>query len=125
MSSFEQIDSLFDEMSFTEYDQDMISVNPLGFPDYMEKIEKDRQKAKINEAVVTGVGTINGTNLNSNHGSNFRMGNMGSVVGEKITRAIERAANLKIPFIIFTASGGARMQEGVLSFMQMAKTSAA
>ena len=126
MSSFERIESLFDEGSFTEYDQDMISINPLDFPDYMEKIEKDRQKAKINEAVVTGVGTINGHQVSTAiMDSNFRMGSMGSVVGEKITRAIERAANLKIPFIIFTASGGARMQEGVLSLMQMAKTSAA
>ncbi len=126
MSSFERIESLFDEMSFTEYDQDMISVNPLEFPEYMEKIEKDRQKANINEAVVTGVGAINGYQVSAAiMDSNFRMGSMGSVVGEKITRAIERAANLKIPFIIFTASGGARMQEGVLSLMQMAKTSAA
>lgn len=126
MSSFERVESLFDEKSFTEYDQDMISVNPLEFPDYMEKIEKDRQKAKINEAVVTGVGAINGYQVSvAIMDSNFRMGSMGSVVGEKITRAIERAGNLKIPFIIFTASGGARMQEGVLSLMQMAKTSAA
>lgn len=126
MSSFERIESLFDEGSFTEYDQDMISVNPLHFPDYMDKIEKDRKKAKINEAVVTGVGAINGYQVSTAiMDSNFRMGSMGSVVGEKITRAIERAANQKIPFIIFTASGGARMQEGVLSLMQMAKTSAA
>ena len=126
MSSFERIASLFDEGSFTEYDQDMISMNPLGFPDYIEKIEKDRQKAKINEAVVTGVGNINGYQISTAiMDSNFRMGSMGSVVGEKITRAIERAAELQVPFIIFTASGGARMQEGVLSLMQMAKTSAA
>lgn len=126
MSSFERIDSLFDDGSFTEYDQEMISVNPLEFPDYLEKIEKDRQKAKINEAVVTGVGTINGYQISTAiMDSNFRMGSMGSVVGEKITRAIERAADLNIPFIIFTASGGARMQEGVLSLMQMAKTSVA
>lgn len=126
MSSFERIESLFDPDSFTEYDQELLSVNPLGFPDYIEKLEKDRQKAKINEAVVTGVGKINGYEVSTAiMDSNFRMGSMGSVVGEKITRAIERAAELKIPFIIFTASGGARMQEGVLSLMQMAKTSAA
>ncbi len=126
MSSFERIASLFDEGSFTEFDQEMISVNPLQFPDYIEKLDKDRQKAKINEAVVTGVGTINGYQVSTAiMDSNFRMGSMGSVVGEKITRAIERAADLKIPFVIFTASGGARMQEGVLSLMQMAKTSAA
>ncbi|RID86451.1 acetyl-CoA carboxylase carboxyltransferase subunit beta [Peribacillus asahii] len=126
MSSFERIASLFDEGSFTEYDQEMISVNPLEFPDYLEKVEKDRKKANINEAVVTGVGTINGHTISAAiMDSNFRMGSMGSVVGEKITRAIERAAERNIPFIIFTASGGARMQEGVLSLMQMAKTSAA
>jgi len=126
MSSFERIASLFDQGSFTEYDQEMISVNPLEFPDYLEKVEKDRKKANINEAVVTGVGTINGHTISAAiMDSNFRMGSMGSVVGEKITRAIERAAERNIPFIIFTASGGARMQEGVLSLMQMAKTSAA
>lgn len=126
MSSFERIESLFDDGSFKEFDQDMISVNPLDFPDYLEKLEKDRKKAKINEAVVTGVGTINGYQISvAIMDSNFRMGSMGSVVGEKITRAIERAADLKVPFVIFTASGGARMQEGVLSLMQMAKTSAA
>ena len=104
----------------------MISVNPLEFPDYLEKLEKDRKKTKINEAVVTGVGSINGLQVSTAiMDSNFRMGSMGSVVGEKITRAIEKADELKIPFIIFTASGGARMQEGVLSLMQMAKTSAA
>ncbi|CAK6476727.1 acetyl-CoA carboxylase, carboxyltransferase subunit beta [Peribacillus castrilensis] len=126
MSSHERIEFLFDEGTFNEFDKEMISVNPLDFPDYLEKLEKDRKKAKINEAVVTGVGSINGYQVSTAiMDSNFRMGSMGSVVGEKITRAIERAGELKIPFIIFTASGGARMQEGVLSLMQMAKTSAA
>ncbi|WP_110927205.1 acetyl-CoA carboxylase, carboxyltransferase subunit beta [Bacillus massiliglaciei] len=126
MSSHERINSLFDDGKLTEYDQDMISVNPLDFPNYIEKLDKDRAKAKINEAVVTGVGKVNGYQVSvAIMDSNFRMGSMGSVVGEKITRAIERAAEMNIPFIIFTASGGARMQEGVLSLMQMAKTSAA
>ncbi|SFC57316.1 acetyl-CoA carboxylase carboxyl transferase subunit beta [Bacillus sp. OV322] len=126
MTAYERIGSLFDQDSFTEIDADMVSVNPLDFPDYMEKVEKDRKKTNINEAVVTGIGKINGYQTAvAIMDASFRMGSMGSVVGEKITRAIEKAGELKIPFIIFTASGGARMQEGVLSLMQMAKTSAA
>lgn len=126
MNAQERLDSFLDRNSFEEFNQDLISSNPLEFPDYTEKLEKDRLKTKQNEAVVTGIGTVN------NHkivvavmDSNFRMGSMGSVVGEKITKAIEKAGELSIPFMIFTASGGARMQEGVLSLMQMAKTSVA
>ncbi|WNB93162.1 acetyl-CoA carboxylase, carboxyltransferase subunit beta [Bacillus sp. NEB1478] len=126
MSSQERIASLIDEGTFVEYDSDMISGNPLDFPDYVEKLESDRKKTKINEAVVTGEGQINGINTAiAIMDSRFRMGSMGSVVGEKITRAIENAIEKKYPFVIFTASGGARMQEGVLSLMQMAKTSVA
>lgn len=126
MNSRDRINSLMDEGTFIEYDREMISENPLGFPDYIEKLEKDREKTGLNEAIVTGEGKINGLDtVIAVMDASFRMGSMGSVVGEKITRAIERAADLKIPFIIFTASGGARMQEGVLSLMQMAKTSAA
>ncbi len=126
MNAKERIASLFDENSFTEYDKEMISENPLNFPDYEEKLEKDRQKTKQNEAVVTGEGTINGFRTSvAIMDASFRMGSMGSVVGEKITRAIETANQKGLPIIIFTASGGARMQEGVLSLMQMAKTSSA
>ncbi|WP_409302137.1 acetyl-CoA carboxylase, carboxyltransferase subunit beta [Peribacillus sp. SCS-155] len=126
MTAYERIDSLFEPDSFTEIDKDMLSVNPLDFPEYMEKIDKDREKTNLNEAVVTGVGNIGEHQVAvAIMDSSFRMGSMGSVVGEKITRAIEKAAELKIPLIIFTASGGARMQEGVLSLMQMAKTSVA
>ncbi len=126
MTAFERIDSLFDENSFKEYDSSITSANPLGFPEYEEKLEKDRQKTGLNEAVVTGEGTIAGYRTAvAVMDSSFRMGSMGSAVGEKITRAIEKADEQNIPFIIFTASGGARMQEGVLSLMQMAKTSAA
>lgn len=103
-----------------------MSENPLEFPEYLDKLEKDREKTGINEAVVTGKGTINGlTTAFGVMDAHFRMGSMGSVVGEKIARAIERAREQKLPFIIFTASGGARMQEGVLSLMQMTKTSVA
>ncbi|MCK6258035.1 acetyl-CoA carboxylase, carboxyltransferase subunit beta [Fictibacillus sp. KIGAM418] len=126
MSSYERIGSLVDEGSFTEYDQDMVSENPLEFPGYLEKLDNDRKKTKINEAVVTGDGTINSfPAVIAVMDSRFRMGSMGSVVGEKISRAIEQAIEKEIPFLIFTASGGARMQEGILSLMQMAKTSVA
>ena len=126
MNAIERINSLLDDNSFKEFDKEMISVNPLDFPNYTEKLDKDRHMTKQNEAVVTGVGQISGqTTVIAVMDSTFRMGSMGSVVGEKITRAIEKADELKVPFIIFTASGGARMQEGVISLMQMAKTSAA
>ncbi|MCS0671068.1 acetyl-CoA carboxylase, carboxyltransferase subunit beta [Cytobacillus firmus] len=126
MNSKERLESFLDADSFEEINANMISENPLNFPDYIEKLEKDREKTKINEAVVTGTGTVNGQKIAvAVMDSTFRMGSMGSVVGEKITRAIEKADELGVPFIIFTASGGARMQEGVLSLMQMAKTSVA
>jgi acetyl-CoA carboxylase carboxyl transferase subunit beta len=126
MNSKERLSTFLDEGSFEEFDEYMISENPLDFPDYLEKIEKDRLKSKINEAVVTGSGTVNGNKvIVAIMDSTFRMGSMGSVVGEKITRAIEMADEKSVPFIIFTASGGARMQEGALSLMQMAKTSVA
>lgn len=124
--AWNRIESLFDEGSFTEWDEQLQTVNPLDFPDYLEKVEADKKKTKLNEAVVTGKGTIDSYETAfAVMDSRFRMGSMGSVVGEKITRAIENARELRIPFIIFTASGGARMQEGVLSLMQMAKTSMA
>ncbi|WP_026693672.1 acetyl-CoA carboxylase, carboxyltransferase subunit beta [Peribacillus kribbensis] len=126
MSFEERIDSLFDAGTFEELNKDMVTVNPLDFPGYAEKLEADKKKTGINEAVVTGTGTINGLKTAAAiMDARFRMGSMGSVVGEKITRAIEQADELGIPFVIFTASGGARMQEGVLSLMQMAKTSVA
>ncbi|PLS16973.1 acetyl-CoA carboxylase carboxyl transferase subunit beta [Bacillus sp. M6-12] len=126
MSSPERVESLIEEGSFIELDSEMATVNPLDFPGYLEKVEQDRLKAGINEAILTGTGKIGGNEVVlAIMDSRFRMGSMGSVVGEKITRAIEKADELKVPFIIFTASGGARMQEGVLSLMQMAKTSAA
>ncbi|MFA8437837.1 acetyl-CoA carboxylase, carboxyltransferase subunit beta [Pueribacillus sp. YX66] len=126
LTAYERIDSLIDSGSFIEYDKNMISENPLGFPNYLERLEADKQKSELNEAVVTGEGTIESyQTVIAVMDSRFRMGSMGSVVGEKITRAVEKAGEKNVPFIIFTASGGARMQEGVLSLMQMAKTSAA
>ncbi|WP_174729554.1 acetyl-CoA carboxylase, carboxyltransferase subunit beta [Mesobacillus harenae] len=126
MNSKERIESFADRGSFEALNENMISENPLQFPDYTEKLEKDRKKTKLNEAVVTGLCEVNGKKVSlAIMDASFRMGSMGSVVGEKITRAIEKADELGIPFVIFTASGGARMQEGVLSLMQMAKTSVA
>lgn len=126
LSAFERIDSLFDEGSFQEWDKNLISANPLGFPGYEDKLESDRVKTGLNEAVVTGKGTIDGQpTAISVMDARFRMGSMGSVVGEKIARAVEEARKQSLPIIIFTASGGARMQEGVLSLMQMTKTSVA
>src|SRR5699024_12261688 len=95
-----------------------------GFPEYMEKLEKEIKKTGLTEAAVTGKGTIQGNETAFGvMDAGFRMGSMGSVVGEKITRAIERARELKIPFIIFTSSSGAGMQDGSLMYMQMSKTS--
>ncbi|MDX8046701.1 acetyl-CoA carboxylase, carboxyltransferase subunit beta [Gracilibacillus sp. S3-1-1] len=126
ISAHQRIASLFDEGTFTEWDEDLVSENPLNFPEYEEKVEKDRNKTGLNEAVVTGEGQIHGRKAAvAIMDASFRMGSMGSVVGEKIARAIERARVQQIPIIIFTASGGARMQEGILSLMQMAKTSMA
>lgn len=122
----ERILMTLDHGNFFEYDSDLISSDPLNFEGYIDKIQKDMEKTKLNEAVITGEGTIGGYPVViAIMDSRFRMGSMGSVVGEKITRAIEKAIVKRYPFILFSASGGARMQEGVLSLMQMAKTSAA
>jgi acetyl-CoA carboxylase carboxyl transferase subunit beta len=112
--------------SFEELFSDLKSLNPLDFPGYPEKLQSNIEKNKENEAVLTGIGQIGKFNvaivvLNSF----FMMGSMGSVVGEKITRLVEKAKEEKLPLVIFSASGGARMQEGIFSLMQMAKTSAA
>ena len=126
LSAYDRIGLTLDQGSFQEYDEDIISKDPLGFPSYIEKSAIDREKTGINEAIVTGEGTIKGyPTVIGVMDSRFRMGSMGSVVGEKIARAIERAIEQDKPFILFSASGGARMQEGVFSLMQMAKTSAA
>ncbi|ETT82601.1 acetyl-CoA carboxylase, carboxyltransferase subunit beta [Viridibacillus sp. FSL R5-0477] len=126
MTAYERVDIFFDEGTFKSLDDHLHSINPLEFPSYIEKIQSDIKKTGLNEAVLTGVGELDGEQIVvAIMDSHFRMGSMGSVVGEKITRAIEKATELSAPFIIFTASGGARMQEGVLSLMQMAKTSVA
>ncbi|MGN7388308.1 acetyl-CoA carboxylase, carboxyltransferase subunit beta [Sporosarcina sp. SAFN-015] len=126
MTAWERVECLFDEDTFTSMDDHLKSENPLNFPSYTEKIASDSEKTGLNEAVLTGIGKIGGNEVAiAIMDSHFRMGSMGSVVGEKITRAVEAATEKGIPVIIFSASGGARMQEGVLSLMQMAKTSVA
>lgn len=124
-----RIAGLFDTESFTEFDASVKSADPLKFVDsarYPDRIKKYEKESGLPEAVICGTGEIHGIKV-SVAVMDFRFcgGAMGSAVGEKITRAIERAIAQKIPCIIFSASGGARMQEGIFSLMQMAKTSAA
>lgn len=122
----ERIDFTVDADSFVEFDEKMKSKNPIGFPEYEEKYKKNVKKTGLNEAIITGKCTIDGMPCCiAAMDSGFIMGSMGSVVGEKIARLFEYATAHKLPVIIFTTSGGARMQEGILSLMQMAKTSAA
>lgn len=126
MTAQERVHMLFDEETFKSMDDHLQTENPLQFPGYTEKIQGDAKKTGLNEAVLTGVGKINGHEVAiAVMDAHFRMGSMGSVVGEKITRAVEKATALQIPIFIFSASGGARMQEGILSLMQMAKVSVA
>lgn len=126
LNAWERIEMTLDEGRFFEYDAEMDSVDPLHFPDYMEKLNLQKAKTGLKEAVITGEGTIGGFPVVVAVMSfEFFTGSMGSVVGEKVTRAIETAQQKQYPLIIFSTSGGARMQESILSLMQMAKTSAA
>lgn len=126
ISSRERLESSVDKGSFVEFDKNMISKNPIGFDGYDEKQKDLRKKTGLNDAVITGVATVHGEKIVVGvMDSNYMMGSMGSVVGEKITRAFEYATENKLPVVMFTCSGGARMQEGILSLMQMAKTCAA
>lgn len=122
----ERIATVIDEGTFEEFGADLLTTNPLEFPGYSQKVMEAKEKTGLNEAVVTGVGSIEGQKtVIGVMDANFIMGSMGSVVGEKVTRAIEKAIEMRLPLIMFCCSGGARMQEGILSLMQMAKTSAA
>lgn len=115
-----------DDGSFEETDAGLTSSDPLHFDGYREKLDEAREKTGNPEAVITGTGVIDGHRCVLGALDFFFMGgSMGSVVGEKVTRIAERALDLHLPLIIFSASGGARMQEGALSLMQLAKTSAA
>lgn len=126
IASGERIASMVDEGSFVEMDQGLDSVNALGFKGYLDKVKAYQQKTGLTEAVVTGRATIEGVPvLLAIMDFRFLGASMGSVVGEKITRAIEAATAERKPVLVFSASGGARMHEGILSLMQMAKTSGA
>ena len=126
MTPEERILSLADAKSFREHDKGLATVNPLGFPEYEEKLKANEERIGHPDAVMTGVMKLQGieTAIAVMDGR-FLMGSMGTVVGEKIARIAEYAGKKKMPLIIFSASGGARMQEGMFSLMQMAKTSAA
>lgn len=126
LNAMDRIKYTIDEGTFIEYDDDLISVDPLNFPGYATKLEQQTLKSGLREAVVTGQGKIGGfETVVAVMSFDFFSGSMGSVVGEKITRAIEAAIEKSLPMIIFSTSGGARMQESILSLMQMAKTSSA
>jgi len=122
----QRIDITLDQYSFVEFYKNIESVNLLEFPGYDEKLDKYKELTNENGAFICGEGTINGVQISIGVlDSYFMMGSMGSVVGEKVTRLIEHSNDMSLPLIIFSASGGARMQEGIISLMQMAKTSSA
>lgn len=126
LGAYERIKYLTDENSFVEFDKKMVGKNPLDFNGYEEKIKVYQKKSHVIEGVVTGEAYIAQRKVVlCVMDSNFMMGSMGTAVGEKITRAIEYATKNRLPLIIFTCSGGARMQEGIYSLMQMAKVSGA
>lgn len=126
MSSDERIDDTLDADSFVEWDAHVPETDPLGFPGYAGKLAAQRAKTGLDEAVRTGMGRIAGLRVAVGiMESQFFMGSMGSVVGEKLARLVERATDERLPVVVFTASGGARMQEGLVSLMQMAKVSCA
>ena len=129
IGSEEYIDILLDEGTWEEIDAGMISTDPLDFVDeqpYTEKLAKARKKTGLNDAIRIGTGAINGQRVSfAVMDFSFVGGSMGSVVGEKVTRAADKAREEGIPLIVITASGGARMMESAISLMQMAKTSVA
>lgn len=126
MHANRRIEMIADEGSFEEWDEKLSTVNPLGYKGYEEKIDSLQEKTGLNEAIVIGKARIHGeeTVLGVCDGR-FLMASMGHIVGEKITRAVERATKERLPVILFACSGGARMQEGMVSLMQMSKTAAA
>ncbi len=121
-----RLETVIDEGTYKRFDLNLDTTNPLGLEDYTKKIKALREKTGLQEAVSAGTGKINGEDVViCVMDSGFLMGSMGVVVGEKITYSIEKAIELKLPIIIFCVSGGARMQEGIISLMQMAKTTSA
>lgn len=126
MNARQRIDFIADSNSFTELYCNLESVDILSFPNYSKKLKDSKLASKEKEAVICGTATINGINCALfAMEAGFMMGSMGSVVGEKITRLFEYATDMNLPVVGYTVSGGARMQEGIISLMQMAKTSGA
>ena len=126
MGAYYRLSSVLDPGSFRELFTKVSAADPLSFPGYREKLSAAQRKTGLSEAVVTALGTIDGRKcVVGVLDSRFLMGSMSAAVGEKLTLAIEYAGKNRLPLILFAASGGARMQEGILSLMQMAKTSAA
>ncbi len=123
--AYRRIEMTADEGTFEEWDRGLVTKNPLDYDGYEEKINEIKEKTRLDEAIVTGKARIHGTEvvLGACDGR-FLMASMGSVVGEKIARAFERATKERLPVVLFACSGGARMQEGIVSLMQMAKTAA-
>lgn len=121
-----RIEMIADEATFDEISREKVSTDPLKFPEYERKLRKAKRATGLNEAIVTGTCKIGGYQCGlAVMDSYFMMGSMGEMVGEKITDLAEVCLNKKLPLIIFCASGGARMQEGVLSLLQMSRTTAA
>lgn len=121
-----RLDLIIDEGTYKRFDLNIDTTNPLELEDYPKKLKVLREKTGLDEAIACGTGKIKGEEVViCIMDSGFLMGSMGAVVGEKITYSIEQAIKLRLPLIIFCVSGGARMQEGIISLMQMAKTSAA
>ena len=126
IGGYYRLSLVLDHGSFRELDADLPPQDVLSFPDYSEKLAAAQNKTGLREAAVTATGRIGGVAcVAAVLDSRFFMGSMSTAVGEKITRAVEYAAAKRLPLVIFSASGGARMQEGIFSLMQMAKTSAA
>ena len=124
--AYRRIEMITDDGTFEEWDKELVGGNPMDYKGYPEKLAAVQEKTKLTEAVVTGKAEINGleTVIGVCDGR-FLMSSMGEAVGEKIARAVERATKERLPVILFACSGGARMQEGIISLMQMAKTAAA
>jgi acetyl-CoA carboxylase carboxyl transferase subunit beta len=126
ISAEQRLEMLFDDQWYSPLFTDILPQNPIGFPGYDSKIRQLQRQTKMDEACICAVGKISGLRtVLAVLDSQFLMGSMGTAVGEKITLSIEYAAEQKLPLIIFSASGGARMQEGIFSLMQMAKTASA
>lgn len=121
-----RLELILDKDTYKKFDLNIETTNPLELEDYPKKLKTLREKTGLQEAVACGIGKVNGENVViCIMDSGFLMGSMGVVVGEKITYAIEQAVEQRLPLIIFSVSGGARMQEGIISLMQMAKTTSA